>query len=252
MGRDLKTYISNTMKEVSTDFVIFGFHDSLLKVLLLKWKGIDFWSLPGGRIFPDESVYDSANRTLKERTGLDEIFLQQFHAFGKLNRLENFSEAQTRKLLEVSLGVSLEGLIVNDRIISIGYYALVDHEKVTPVPDIYTDECRWFEISDVPALLFDHNHMIRKALKSLKNEFKSQAVGYNLLPQKFTISEIQNLYETILGRSFDRRNFHKKIMSYGFLIKLSEKREGSANKSPFLYQFDLEKYNNALENGISF
>lgn len=232
----------NTIKEVSVDCVMFGFHADELKVLLLKWNNID-WSLPRGRIFRQELIVEAASRVLKETTGIQEVFLQQFHTFGAANRYQNYTSDQNTRLLDAKSKETF-----HDSIISIGFYALVDFEKV--IPNL-TRSYQWCEISTIPDLLFDHNDMIELALVALRKDLRYLPIA-KLLPQKFTLREMQKLYETILNRKFDRRNFHKLLMSYDFLIKLPEKKIGTANKSPHLYQIDLEKYETALQDGISY
>ena len=252
MDRALKTYFEQTLQEISIDCAIFGFHAGELKVLLLRWKGTDGWSLPGGRIYKDESTDDAANRVLMERTGLTDIFLEQFYTFGNTDRNKHFTEAQMLERLEATFGKDFFHSELSKRVVSIGYFALVEFEHVQATADWYTDEFRWMEISEVPSLLFDHNEMIERALKALRQRIRNQPVGYNLLPEKFTMPELQRLYETILDKQFDRRNFQKLLMSYDILEKLTEKRTGGANKSPFLYRFDKEKYEKALRSGVSF
>ena len=252
MDPRLKAYLETTLKEVSIDCVIFGFHAGELKVLLLKWKGTDSWSLPGGRIYLDEPVNDAVIRILQERTGLKEIFLQQFYTFGDTDRYKNFDPMVLMKKMEQTFGKDFYDEKYMKRNVSIGYMALVEFEQVIATPDWYTDECKWWEISAIPDLLFDHNHMIEMALKALRRQVSYQPIGYNLLPEKFTMPELQRLYETILGKQLDRRNFQKLVLSYDILEKLDEKRTGGAFKSPFLYRFDKEKYDKAVENEISF
>jgi 8-oxo-dGTP diphosphatase len=208
-----------------------GFHADELKVLILKWN--DNWSLPKGQIFRSEKISDAASRVLKETTGIHDVYLQQFHAFGATNRYPNNKSKDNTE---------------PESIISIGFYALVDFEKVTPN---LTGAYQWCKISEIPDLLFDHNDMIELALVALRKDLRYLPIA-KLLPQKFTLREMQKLYETILNRTFDRRNFHKLLMSYDFLVKLPEKKIGTANKSPHLYQIDLEKYETALQDGISY
>jgi hypothetical protein len=252
MDHSLKTYLEKTLQEVSIDCAIFGFHAGELKVLLLKWKGTDGWSLPGGRIYLDESADDAVNRIVLERTGLTDIFLQQFYTFADCDRNPFYSRAELLSRLETTFGPGIFEEYVFKRMVSIGYFALVEFEQVQPTADWFTDECRWWAISEIPHLLFDHNEMIERALKALRQQIRNQPVGYNLLPEKFTMPELQRLYETILDKQFDRRNFQKLLLSYDILEKLEEKRMGVANKSPFLYRFDKQKYEKALQNGISF
>jgi 8-oxo-dGTP diphosphatase len=236
----------NVIKEVSVDCVMIGFHADELKVLLLKWNEND-WVLPRGRIFRSELIADAASRILKETTGICDVFLQQFHTFGAANRFKNYSANQKNRLPN-KLPDNMELDQFPETIISIGYYALVDFEKVTPN---LSGSYQWCEIAALPDLLFDHHDMIELALVALRKDLRYLPIA-KLLPLKFTLREMQKLYETILNRTFDRRNFHKLLMSYDFLIKLPEKKTGTANKSPHLYQIDLEKYETALQDGISY
>lgn len=228
--------------QLTLDCIILGFHQGLLRVLLLRWKGTREWSLPGGPIHQEESIDAAAYRVLKERTCLDQIFLKQFHVFGELHR---YDRSQIQKKLKHIIHPELW----YERAISIGYYALVDYSKVSPTPDVYTDECQWWDIHDIPQLLFDHNHMIEMALQALRIELSLQPIGYNLLPDQFTMPELQRLYETILGKTLDPRNFHKKILGLGILDRLKERRRGGAHKSPYLYRFNKEHYERVLKEG---
>lgn len=247
---DLRKVFADILREVSIDCVIFGFTDGRLKVLLIRWKSTDKWSLPGGRIYKEEDVESAADRILLERTGLKDVFLQQFNTFGSTNRYTHYTEEETITVVEKALGETLEGLDVSRRTVSIGYYSLVNINKVVPRPDVASDECAWFDIDDVPKLLFDHNTMIDVAIKTIRKEIRHQPIG-KLLPDKFTLNEIHKLFQTILDTDLDRRNFHKLITGYDFLVKLNEKRTGLANKSPYLYKFDFKKYEKALRDGIS-
>ena len=246
----LREYFARQLREVSIDCVIFGFTAGKLKILMIRWKSSDKWSLPGGRVNKDECIEEAADRILLERTGLKDVFLQQFNTFGKVNRYPYYSEDETRQIVERILGESLEDFDLSPRTVSIGYYALVDIGKVVPRPDIFSDECTWWDIDQVPRLLFDHNEMIEIATRTIRREIRFQPIG-KLLPQKFTLNEIHKLFETILNTKLDRRNFHKLITSYDFLIKLNEKRTGGANKAPYLYKFDFRRYEKALKEGIS-
>ncbi|MEJ0033394.1 MAG: NUDIX domain-containing protein [Bacteroidota bacterium] len=246
----LKEIFTNILKEVSIDCVIFGFTAGKLKVLLIRWKSTDKWSLPGGRIYKDEGVEEAVNHILLQRTGLKDVFLQQFNTFGKINRYTHYSEQETINIVEQVVGESIEGLDISRRTVSIGYYALVDIGKVVPKADAFSDECTWWDIDKIPKLLFDHNEMITIAQRVIRREIRFQPIG-KLLPAKFTLNEIHKLFETILNAKLDRRNFHKLITSYDFLIKLNEKRTGVANKAPYLYKFDFRRYEKALKEGIS-
>lgn len=233
---------SDLVPQLSLDCVIFGFHDNLLKILLVRWKGTFEWSLPGGVLYQEESLHDAANRILEERTGLQKLFLKQFHTFGSLSRYD-------KKEIQKKLSHLISEDVWYERAISVGYYALVDYEKVFPNPDQYSDACSWFDVDAIPELLFDHNQIAQKALSALRREIGFQPVGLNLLPQKFTMPEMMRMYEAILGKKVDPRNFQKKILRSGIVTKLKELRRGVAHKSPYLYQFDLEKYDEVLKDG---
>ncbi|TVP50543.1 MAG: NUDIX domain-containing protein [Mongoliibacter sp.] len=234
--------MSDIIPQLSLDCVIFGFHDSTLKVLLLKWKNSEEYSLPGGFIKQSESIDAAAVRVLNERTALDKIFLRQFHTFGKVRRYDN-------DVIRQKLSHLIEEPIFHERVVSVGYYALVDYEKVFPNPDIFTEKCEWVDIDEVPELLFDHNEILNKGLKSLRLELSFQPVGLNLLPDKFTMPDMQRMYESILGKKIDPRNFQKKILKTGIVIRLDEVKKGVAHKSPYLYQFDEKRYKEVLEEG---
>ncbi|QHV95859.1 MULTISPECIES: NUDIX hydrolase [Spirosoma] len=245
LQRLIAEFKTNYLSSVSIDLVIFGFHDGQLKVLLLRWKGTDDWCLPGGRILHEENLDEAAYRSLRERTGLSEIFLQQFHTFGDVMRYKNFSKQET--LLKLGLPDEAQRELVS-RDVSVGYYALVEFAEVTPTPDFFTEECRWWDVDQIPLLLFDHNDMITIALKTLRRQLSYQPIGYKLLPEKFTMPDLQQLYETILGQELDRRNFQKRMLGYNILERLEERKFGGAHKAPYLYRFDKEKYEKALAN----
>ena len=226
------------LPHVSTDCVIFGFHNNELKVLLLKWKDRDNWCLPGGFVKHNESLDDSAMRVLNERTGLVNIFLRQFHAFGDPER-----DKTKRSVTPVGNVNSW----ITGRFISIGYWALVEYSKVTPRPDWLSDECRWWDLQSIPKLIFDHNTIVTTALEALRISLNDQPVGHSLLPEKFTMPDLQRLYETILGTSLDRRNFQKKMLALNVLERLPERKTVGAHKAPFLYRFDKRKYERAIK-----
>ena len=237
----------NCIPHIVTDCVVFGFHDGELKILLLKWKHLHEWSLPGGPIRFSETVDAAAHRILKDRTGLDHIFLQQYFTFGALDR----KERMLQRLFNV-LGTKIgKDFWLLDRVVSIGYYALVDFSEVIPTPDFLSEECRWWELDQMPDLLFDHGQMVQRALNTLRLRLTHLPIGINLLPEKFTMSELQRLYETILGKSLDRRNFQKKMLNVGILERLKERRTGVAHRQPYLYRFDIEQYDHVIRDGLS-
>ena len=235
------------MPSVSLDCVIFGFHENQLKVLLLKMKSADQWALPGGFIYKDEDIEDAAIRVLQERTGVQDVFLQQFHVFGQPKRAEK--KFHLNMLKKDGINISKNNWIIQ-RFITVGYYALVDFAFVSPTPDQNSSSCEWWDLKDIRELFMDHKNILEKALATLRLQLSQQPIGYNLLPEKFTMPELQKLYETILDKSLDRRNFQRRITAFGFVKKLKETRKGGAHKAPYLYSFDLKKYKKALEEGL--
>ena len=224
---------------LSIDCVVFGFQDATLKVLVVQMKENNLWALPGGYVLKTENIKEAASRILQQRTGADNIYLQQFRVFSDLNRSEGFFE-------------HFDDTIWNkQRFLSIGFYALVDYSQVHLVVDEISDACEWKAIEELPELMMDHRSIFDKALITLRKQLNHKPIGYNLLPEKFTMPELQKLYEIILGKKLNRGNFYRKMLRYDILIKLDEIRKGGAHKAPDLYQFDIEKYQLALENGFS-
>jgi ADP-ribose pyrophosphatase YjhB (NUDIX family) len=218
---------------LSVDCAVFGFHGGGLKILLIEWRHLGRWSLPGGYVRRDESLDAAAARVLRERTGLDRIYLQQFGAFGGADR----GEGVIRELA-AALGVAIpDGHWIADRIVSVGYLALVDYAQATPTPDVFSTDCRWWDVAERPPLLFDHDAIAERGLATLRSQAGYLPLGANLLPEKFTMPELQRLYETVLGRPLDRRNFQKRILDLGFVERLPERKTGGAHRAPFLYRF---------------
>lgn len=237
------------LEHLSIDCVLFGYHERQLKVLLLKWKAGGKFCLPGGFIRKEEGLAQAAKRILNERTGLSEIFLQQFHVFGHPKRSER-NKQDLSNLSAVTKVKIKPGNWLLKRTVSIGYYSVTEYSKVNPKPDYFSEECRWCDLDKIPRLIFDHNEIITEALKALRMQIYHQPIGYNLLPEKFTFPEIHDLYETILGKKLDRRNFSKKLVSLGLVKRLDEQKSIGAHRSPFLYRFDKRRYDKALKEGI--
>ena len=233
---------------LSIDCVIFGFHNNQLKVLLIKTRYSDLWALPGGFVSIDEGIDEAAVTVLYGRTGLKGIFLRQFSTFGSSRRCNvDFSNS----VLDF-YGIPIEeGKWFASRFVTVGYYALVDFLQAIPPEDGKNDIIEWIDHNDVPELILDHKEILNTALQTLRMELNLMPVGYNLLPEKFTIPELQKLYETILGRKLDRRNFLRKITAIGILTKLNEKKSNVAHKAPNLYSFDKEKYEEVVKNGLT-
>ncbi len=241
---------SQFLANISIDNIIFGYHDKSLKVLLLHPKYITKWALPGGYVFKNESLENAAKRIAIDRTRLDNLYLKQCKIYGDPNRTKD-EEFNVTKLNEMT-GISLDSdHWIFQHHISSCFYTLTDYSKVSPQGDYYSDECTWFNIDNLPPLMFDHAQMITDALATLRIHLYHFPVGYELLPEKFTIPEIHALYETILNKSFDVRNFTKKLIKVGIVDKLDERKNIGAHRAPFLYKFNKEVYNEALENGIA-
>lgn len=215
---------------VAVDCIIFGFDRQALKLLCVKR---DFapekgkWSLMGGFLEQEEDIDDAAKRVLYQLTGLNEIYLEQLQAYGERTRDPA------------------------GRVISIAYYALIDSVRFNKQIS-RTYDARWFSLDHLPHLVFDHQAMVEKAIKRLQRKCRTQPVGFELLAEKFTLPQLQLLYEEIFGRVFDKRNFRKKILSMGILNKLEEKDKAGSRKGAYLYQFDKEKYDALMNNGFNF
>jgi ADP-ribose pyrophosphatase YjhB (NUDIX family) len=243
-----KEYSNDYLAHISLDCVIFGFHANQLKVFLLHLKTTGEWALPGGFVREEETLEVAASRVLKERTQMDEIFLRQFHVFSEPNR-SNRNPAVSDLVNSNQVHPDLEWF--DQRFISVGFYALVEFSQVQPQPDDLSDFCKWANIDEVGQLMIDHNIILNKALETLRLQLTFQPIGYNLLPEKFTMTELRKLYETILGQELDRRNFQRKILAYDILTRLDEVKQGVAHKAPTLYSFNLKNYKKALEDGLN-
>ncbi len=232
---------------LSVDCVIFGFHEGELKVLLLKMKHAAHWALPGGFVERDEHVDKAASRVLENRTGLKDIFLQQFYLFGDPDRHDHKLDLE---LFKQSGRDPVREHWFLQRFVTVGYYALIEFSKASPRPDYISDACEWKAMDELPEMILDHRQILERAHETLRFQINYQPIGYNLLPKKFTMPELQSLYETILGKKLDRRNFQRKMLAYGILKDLGERRKGGAHKAPYLYSFDLKNYNSALQKGL--
>lgn len=245
-------FIKNGEKEylphVTIDSVIFGYHNQQLKILLLKWVGHNGWGLPGGFIKRREPLTEAAYRILQERTRLSDLFLQQFQVFG--DSPYRVQERSPKEFEEKFGTVASEDNWLFQRTLSIGYFALVDYSKVAVTTDFFTNEYQWSDVDNIPPLLFDQNEVVEMALDTLRLKIYHQPIGLNLLPEKFTLPEIHTLYQTILGKELDQRNFVKKLMTLGLIKKLDERRNIGAHRAPYLYQFEKKNYEEALKEGV--
>jgi ADP-ribose pyrophosphatase YjhB (NUDIX family) len=222
------------LPHLSVDCVVFGFHDGELELLLLKWKHSNTWALPGGWVGRRESLDAAAYRVLRDRTGLRRILLRQFHAFGGLHRREGASLRKFFKRLGLEAPAAVWPL---QRVVSVGYYALVDFRRVRPRADGISDACEWCPVHGHPALAFDHDDIVARALQALRASLDSPAAGATLLPERFTMPELQRLHEAVLGRRLDRRNFQKRMLERGGIERLGERRTGGPHRAPYLYRF---------------
>lgn len=237
------------LKNVAVDNVIFGYHEKELKVLLLRPAGFNKWTLTGGYVKKTESIAEAAARVANIRTGLRNLFLRQFRSFGNPQRVKDPELTPEMFTQRTGLDISASHWIF-DYYVSIGFYTLTEFSLVTVNKGPYDEEIAWKAIDQLPELMFDHKEIISEALKALQIDIYHYPIGSELLPEKFTLPEIHSLYETILGKSLDSRNFARKMMGTGILKKLSETRSIGAHRSPFLYKFDKNKYEAALKNGM--
>ena len=222
------------MQGLAVDAVIFGFHDGQLRVLLMQYKKTGVFALPGGFIHKMEDLNTAAKRVVSERTGLKDIYLEQFYIFGDYAR---FDPKPLKAIMMANGFVPDDNHWLLQRFISVGYYALVDFTKVVPMPDRIFDGCEWYELGNIPQLMQDHTTMIRKALAALRSDLDNKLVAFNLLPEEFTMNELQLLYETILGKKLLRPAFQRKMLSLEILERIAKKWTGGAHKAPYLYRF---------------
>jgi 8-oxo-dGTP diphosphatase len=227
---------------LAIDCVIFGYQKKELKVLVskLKFKG-DFFALPSGFIRLNEDIDEAAYRILEEKTGISNIFLEHFKNFGQANRT---NKAVFERIIEQNQAYFSEGILskedfawLSDRFISLGYYALVDIDKATPIKTEFDASIEWYAIHELPNMILDHSDMVAKALESLRLNLDTNIIVLNLLSETFTMKEVQDLYETIFEQTYARNNFQKKILELNVLERLEKKMTGAANKAPYLYKF---------------
>lgn len=222
-------YASQDKMYVATDCIIFGFEEGKLKLLIFKRRVEPLegeWSLIGSFVKIEEDVEEAAKRVLEEITGLKNIFMEQSRSYGAAQRDPGY------------------------RCVSIAQYALIrinDYDKEL----VEKHGAHWYEIEDLPNLVLDHNQMVEDALEKLKQKARYQPIGFELLPEKFTIPQIQQLYEAIYQNELDARNFRKKVLSHNVLIKLDEK-DKTSRRGAFLYKFDHKTYQKLMRSGYNF
>jgi len=216
---------------LTVDCVVFGLDDHDLKVMLIQRGQPPFegkWALPGGFVHLDETLEEAARRELEEETGLRKVFLEQLYAFGAVGRDPR------------------------ERVVSVAYYALVnlsDH-KVQSSTD--ARDAAWFGVHESPSLAFDHAQILRVALERLRSKLQREPVGFELLPKKFTLSQLQHVYEMVLERKLDKRNFRKRVLAMDLLIETDEVEQDVAHRAARLYSFDERKYRRLAKAGFNF
>jgi 8-oxo-dGTP diphosphatase len=216
---------------LTVDCVVFGFDEGELKVLLIE-RGLEpfkgRWALPGGFVRVDETLDVAALRELSEEAGLKNVFLEQLYSFGAIHRDPR------------------------ERVVSVAYYALVKLADYETKAATDAAAARWFAVTMVPRLAFDHGEILALALARLRSKLRYQPIGFELLPPKFTLSQLQHLYEAVLGVELDKRNFRKKLLGFELLVPLKEKHMEGAHRPAQLYRFDPDKYERLRKRGFNF
>lgn len=216
---------------LTVDCVVFGFTGDSLQVLLIR-RGIapfsGSWALPGGFVHMEETLDQAARRELEEETHLQNVFLEQLYTFGTPARDPR------------------------GRVISVAYYALVRPDQHPATGDSDAAEAAWYPLEKLPPLAFDHAQILSTALDRLRGKIRYQPVGFELLPKKFTLGQLQALYEAILGRAIDKRNFRKKLLAFDFLVPTGEFTTGTAHRPARLHRFDHRKYQALARKGFLF
>jgi 8-oxo-dGTP diphosphatase len=237
------------LRNVAVDNVIFGYHDKEIKVLLQRPFVVDKWTITGGYIKKTESIEEAAARVALLRTGLKDIYLQQFRSFGNPKR--SLDPGFTLEHIKVAIGsgIDLDPWIF-EYFVSVGFYTLTEFATVTVKKGVFDAECQWWPVKDLPPLMFDHKLIVQEALSAMRLHIAHHPIGYELLPKKFTLPEIHALYETILEKTLDIRNFAKRLNATGIVTKLDETRAIGPHRAPFLYKFNKKKYQKGLKTGI--
>lgn len=229
---------------VSINTVLFSYQNEKLNVLLLKFATTESFMLPGGFIKREENIDDAALRILSDRTGLDNIYLEQFYMAGKATR----SVDDVVKQAIEELGYPEVKDWFDQRMISGCYYAMVDESKLQPiVKERFISEFKWMDVNKLPDLLFDHNEIVEKAIDRLQLDMDRKLISNNLLQEPFTMPELRSLYEAVYQTKFTRSNFQRKMLGLGILDRVGKKHEGQANKAPYLYKFKKSKLHEPLE-----
>lgn len=230
--------LSKHIPNLAYDSVVFGFAKGKLKILLIEYHATGWHALPGGFVLRTENLEDAVKRGLFERTGLEEIYLQQFYTFGDMAR---FRPEVMKTILEANGYVVPDDYWMLDRFFTTAYYALIDQEKVTLNPDSLSDSIAWYDIDHLPSLIFDHSAIVQKALQTLRDNLERNLICGNLLPDRFTMNELQSVYESILGEKLRRTSFQRKMLSLDILVRHEKLFTGKSHKAPYLYSFSTQK-----------
>jgi 8-oxo-dGTP diphosphatase len=231
MKKESKYQYDYQRPALTTDCVIFGFDGGELKLLLIERENEPYknkWALPGGFVFIDETTEACAKRILLEKTGLKNVFIEQLYTFSEVSRDPR------------------------ERIISVSYFALVNKQQYELIAGRDAVKAEWYALSQLPKLAFDHGKIVETAIQRLKGKVAYQPIGFELLGEKFTLSQFQAVYESILETTIDKRNFRKKILGMGLLISLEEKEKNVARKAARFYKFDKKAYKEFTKKGFHF
>ena len=217
---------------IAVDAIVLGYQNNKLYVLLIQQKfGSEkaYWALPGGLVKEDETLKEAVQRELKEETNVEINYFEQLYTFGDDIHRDS-----------------------RNRVVSVAYFALVDSSKFEIKADSDAEKVQWFEVKNVPELAFDHNVIVQKGIERLKAKLTYQPIGFDLLPKEFLFSELENLYCTILEKEIDRRNFRKKILSFGIISETEHFSPVKTGRPAKLFKFNKPKYNSLLEEGFHF
>lgn len=225
--------------DISVDCVVFGFDGESLKLLLIEQSPAENlpkeklqFALPGDLVQEEEGLDDSAARVLKELTSLEGIYLKQFHTFGDPNRVKGLKDQDWLRSFRAK---------PDQRVITVGYYSLVRMEDYQPEASSFARNATWIDVNEIPSLAFDHNEIVDEGIKTLREELDSKHIGFELLPDKFTLGQLQLLYEIILDKKLDKRNFRKNIKKMDQVIPLDEKQQGVLHKPAQLFRFERDE-----------